>query len=95
MQVFFVNNDGGGFANNVEVPEGMTYERFFNIQMPSRSASNYKIRVTRNGERFTPQSGTALQEGDRVSITPNKITGYKVAGYRVASFRFADYKIAA
>jgi hypothetical protein len=76
MRVSFVNNDGGGFTGSVEVVEGTNYSKFFQNQMDGANSANYKIRVTRNGNRFTPEAGELVQEGDRVSITPSKITGY-------------------
>ena len=71
MQVFFINNDGGGFADTIEVADGITVGRLFQDRLPQSAPVDYLIRVNR-------QSVTAdhiLQPGDRVSITPTKIQG--------------------
>ena len=69
MRLFYLNNDGGGFADYVTVTEGMTVEKFFAQQMPGRKAEDYLIRVNRQ----PVARDQVLQEGDRVSITPTKI----------------------
>jgi len=71
MKVLFINNDGGGFADYVDVAEGTTVEQFFGKQMPDRRPEDCLIRVNRQ-----PVSHDhVLQEGDRVTITPVKIEG--------------------
>ena len=71
MHVLFINNDGGGFAGKVEVESGTTVEKLFKQQMPGRQAEDYLIRVNRQ-----PCSrDQALNDGDRVSMTPVKIEG--------------------
>jgi hypothetical protein len=85
MRVFFINNDGGGFASHVEVSENTTYNKFFDAHMNGADSGKYKIRVTRSGSRFTPEGDQLVQDGDRVSITPAKITGYRLASYRLAA----------
>ena len=73
MKVLFINNDGGGFADFVDVDPGITVEKFFGQQLPERKSEDYLIRVNRQ-----PVSGDqVLQEGDRVSMTPTKIEGAK------------------
>ena len=71
MRVLFINNDGGGFADYVEVAEGMTVEQFFADKMPGRNAADYLIRVNRQ----PVARDSVLQEGDRVTMTPTKIEG--------------------
>jgi sulfur carrier protein ThiS len=71
MRLLFVNNDGGGFADYVEVESGMTVERFFNEKMPGRKAEHYLIRVNRQ----PVARDHILQEGDRITVTPTKIEG--------------------
>jgi len=71
MKILFIDNDGGGFADFVDVAEGMTVERFFNEKMPGRKAGDYLIRVNRQP---VPRD-YVLQENDRVTITPTKIEG--------------------
>ena len=71
MRILFVNNDGGGFADYVEVAEGTTVEVFFNDQMPNRKSEDYLIRVNRQ----PVARDYSLQNGDRVTMTPTKIEG--------------------
>jgi len=71
MQILFIDNDGGGFADYVEVADGTTVEQFFAKQMSGRAPEAYLIRVNRQ-----PVSrDQVLQEGDRVTVTPTKIEG--------------------
>jgi sulfur carrier protein ThiS len=71
MRVLYVNNDGGGFADYVDVSPVMTVEQFFNEKMPGREPTDYLIRVNRQ----PVARDHVLQEGDRVTITPTKIEG--------------------
>ena len=71
MRILWINNDGGGFADYVQVPDGTTVEKFFGEKLPDRNAEDYLIRVNRQ-----PCSRDyALQEGDRVTMTPVKVEG--------------------
>ena len=75
MRVLFVNNDGGGFADHIELPHGTTVQGLFERQMRHAKAENYLIRVNRQ-----PVSrDQVLVEGDRISMTPTKIEGAQVA----------------
>ena len=68
MQILFINNDGSGFADQIQIAEGMTVEALFQQRVSHGRPQDYLIRVNR-------QPTTAdyiLQEGDRVSITPYK-----------------------
>ncbi len=71
MRVLYINNDGGGFADYVQVSEGTTVEQFFQDKMQGRKSSDYLIRVNRQP---VPRD-CVLQENDRVTITPVKIEG--------------------
>ena len=71
MRVLFVNNDGGGYADYVEVADGTTVEKFFAKQLPGRSSEDYLIRVNRQ----PVARDCVLQDGDRVTMTPTKIEG--------------------
>ena len=71
MRILFINNDGGGFADYVEVNNGVTMSQFFEKQLPDRTAEDYLIRVNRQP---VPQD-YVLQDGDRVTMTPTKIEG--------------------
>lgn len=71
MRVLFINNEGSGFADHVDVDDGVTVEQFFSEKLAGRPAEDFLIRVNRQ-----PVSrDQVLQEGDRVSITPTKIEG--------------------
>ena len=74
-KLLFINNDGGGFADYVEVAAGTTVEKFFTQQVPDRKADDYLIRVNRQ----PVARDTVLQEGDRVTMTPTKIEGARSA----------------
>jgi sulfur carrier protein ThiS len=71
MQILFINNDGAGFADYIQVEQGQTVADLFAHQLPDRDAGDYLIRVNRQP---VPRD-YILQEGDRVSMTPTKIAG--------------------
>ena len=71
MRVLYIDNDGGGFADYVEVAEGSTVQGFFEQRMPNRKPEDYLIRVNRQ----PAARDQVLQEGDRVTVTPTKIEG--------------------
>ena len=71
MRIMYINNDGGGFADYINIADNTTVEQFFAIKMQGRDASDYMIRVNRQ-----PVSRDCiLREGDRVTVTPTKIEG--------------------
>ncbi len=71
MRVLYINNDGGGFADYVDVSPSITVEQFFTEKMPGRKPDDFLIRVNRQP---VPREHV-LQENDRVSITPTKVEG--------------------
>jgi hypothetical protein len=71
MQVLYINNDGGGFADYVPVEPGTTVEAFFGQRVKSGGPVDYLIRVNRQ----PVAASYVLQDGDRISITPTKIEG--------------------
>ena len=71
MQILFVNNDGAGFADYLDINHGTTVDRFFAQQLPDRLPGDYLIRVNRQ----PVARDYVLSPGDRVSITPTKISG--------------------
>jgi sulfur carrier protein ThiS len=71
MQVLFINNDGGGFADYVEVAAGTTVSGFFEQQMAGRKPDDVLIRVNRQ----PAARDHVLQDGDRITMTPTKIEG--------------------
>lgn len=75
MQILFINNDGGGFADYVQAADSSTVEQFFAQHLTGRKSEDYLIRVNRQ-----PVSrDQVLREGDRVSMTPVKIEGARAA----------------
>ena len=71
MQVLLINNDGGGFADRIDIAEGTTVRELFQRQIRHRGPEDYLIRVNRQPAAHDE----TLHEGDRVSITPVKIEG--------------------
>ena len=72
MKILFINNNGGGFADTIEVSAGTTVRTLFDDKIGGKPA-DYLIRVNRQPSTADQQ----LQEGDRISITPTKIEGAK------------------
>lgn len=71
MKILLINNDGGGFADQIEIQEGISLEQLFKRQCPDAKPGDYLIRVNRQ----PATNEQVLTEGDRVSITPRKIEG--------------------
>jgi len=71
MQILVINNDGGGFADYVEVAEGTTVNQLFERQVQDARPQDYLIRVNRQ----PVPADQVLQSGDRISFTPTKIEG--------------------
>lgn len=71
MKILFINNNGGGFADHIDVAAGSTVKQLFEQRIPGGEPANYLIRVN----RLPASSDQVLQAGDRVSVTPVKIEG--------------------
>lgn len=71
MRLLWIDNDGGGFADYIEVAPGTTVETFFHERLPGRKPEDCLIRVNRQ----PVARDHVLQEGDRVTVTPTKIEG--------------------
>jgi len=71
MRILFIDNEGGGFADYLDVNRGITVEQFFTEKMHGRKPEDYLIRVNRQ----PVARDCVLQENDRVTITPLKIEG--------------------
>ena len=71
MRVLYINNQGGGFADYIDVDPGTSVSKLFTQKQPDATASDYLIRVNRQP---VPQD-YVLQENDRLTITPLKIEG--------------------
>ena len=70
MRILVITNDGGGFADYVQIEGGTTVEQLFNQRIDA-CPDDYLIRVNRQPVPFDQ----VLQEGDRISFTPVKIQG--------------------
>ena len=71
MRVLYVNNDGGGFADYIDVEDNTTVGQFFASKMPHEASTNFIVRINRQ----PVPSDYVLQDGDRLTITPCKIQG--------------------
>jgi len=67
----FINNQGAGYANYVQIADNTTIQQFFAIKMQDQQEADYLIRVN----RMPVPKDYVLQDGDRVTITPVKIEG--------------------
>jgi hypothetical protein len=70
MRIFFINNDGAGFADDIDVEPGTTARQLFDREM-GRHAKPEDYLICVNRQPCSREQ--VLQEGDRVSITPSKI----------------------
>lgn len=75
MQILFINNDGSGFADKIDIPDGTTVASLFADKMPNRKAADFLIRVNRQ----PTTADQVLKPEDRVSFTPSKIEGARAA----------------
>jgi hypothetical protein len=66
----FINNEGSGFADVIEIASGTTISKLFQDKIGGK-VTDYLIRVN----RLPTNADYALQENDRVSITPTKVEG--------------------
>jgi hypothetical protein len=71
LRLFFINNDGGGFADTIEVADGTSITQLFEQRLPHGKPGDYLIRVNRQ----PVAAEQVLHEADRVSVTPTKIEG--------------------
>ena len=71
MKVLFINCDGGGFADHLDIAEGTAVGTLFCEKVPYGKAADYLIRVNRQ----PAAANQVLHEGDRISFTPTKIEG--------------------
>ena len=76
MKILYINNDGGGFADYVDVVNGTTVEKFFKQRLPDARTEDYLIRVNRQ----PVARDYVLKDGDRITITPTKIEGAEPGG---------------
>lgn len=79
MRILYINNSGTGYADYLDIAEGTTVEQFFKIKMPNQNEADYLIRVNRQ----PVAKDYVLQDGDRVTITPQKIEGAQAANMEI------------
>jgi sulfur carrier protein ThiS len=72
IRVSLVCNDGTGFADYVDISEGSTLRDLVAAKTNLGDPKNYVISLNGSG---APLSNQVLRNGDRISITPNKIQG--------------------
>lgn len=75
MRLLYINNEGAGFADHIDVDPGTTVAALFAQRMPGRKPEDFLIRVN----RLPVSADQVLQEGDRISISPTKIQGAVMA----------------
>lgn len=71
IKIMYINNDGSGFAGEIEVEEGTTVQQLFDKKMSGENPANFLIRVNRQ----PVTASQVLQANDRVAITATKIAG--------------------
>ena len=81
MKILYINNDGGGFADHIEVADGITIDQFFSERLSGCRPQDYLIRVNRQ----PAAANQVLRENDRVSCTPTKIEGARSDTRRLIS----------
>jgi hypothetical protein len=52
MRVLFINNDGGGFADHIELEDATTVAKLFAEKVPKGRPQDYLIRVNRQVRRL-------------------------------------------
>ena len=77
MKVLVINNDGGGFADYMELDENTTVTQLFQKQTGGANSGDYLIRVNRQ----PCAADQVLHDGDRISFTPTKIEGAEFLRY--------------
>ena len=75
MKILLINNDGGGFADHIDIEDDTTVAALFAQRLPGRKSEDFLIRVNRQ----PVSADQVLREGDRISITPTKIEGAAAA----------------
>lgn len=71
MRILYINNEGSGYADEIDIAENTTVDQFFTIKMQGKEPGDYMIRVNRQ----PVTRDYILQQGNRVTITPRKVEG--------------------
>lgn len=76
IKIRFDNNTGGGERSQEQLEKEVSLASFFmNKFGPSAKPEEYRIRVNREEVTADCLAATALNEGDRVSVSPAKVAG--------------------
>lgn len=78
ITVTFINADGSGFPEPIQVLAGTTIGDFFRQRKPGENPNNFNIMVRRNGERLQLPAGDMLLNGDQVAVLHSKREGANV-----------------
>lgn len=70
MKIVLISNEAG-YADNLEIKDGLSVSELFKQQLPKGRPQDYLIRVN----RLPAGADQILQNGDRVSFTPTKLEG--------------------
>ena len=71
IDILWLNNDGGGYAETLRVPDGTTVEQLREKKLPEHTSEDCTIRVNRD----IAAASQKLRSGDRVSVTPKNVAG--------------------
>ena len=74
IEVTLISNNGAGLPCRTPVVEGTTLAKFLDVAF-EEDPDNFTIRVRANGTSVEAHQDYVLQDGDRVSLAPNKIDG--------------------
>ncbi len=67
--IFFTDNSGAGFSDNLEIDSNLTVEMFLSSR--GVDLKNFGVRVNRQPANMN----YVIQDGDRVTLQPLKIAG--------------------
>ena len=71
IKILYINNNGGGFADHIDVEAETTVGQLFDQKVGVGRDGSYLIRCN----RLPCSRDQILRDGDRVSFTPVKIEG--------------------
>lgn len=74
IEITLISNDGAGLPCRIPVVENTTLEKFLEVSFDG-DLDEFTIRVRANGTSVEAHTDYILQDGDRVSLAPQKIDG--------------------
>lgn len=78
IEVTLITNGGSGLPCRIPVVEGTTLEKFLQVSFDGNT-EDFTVRVRANGTTVEAHRDYVLQDGDRVSMAPNKIEGANIS----------------